>query len=443
MSYELRFTKHGNVLFEQGSEPSFLKNYLEKLRDETAINRNDTVINRNETVQGLNVKVWSVDNEVVLMVDNQDKSDNNLKKNNLRTGSDHRKDHKKDNKDHSKDNKDHSKDIKDHSKKNNDKDHKDKNKKTGRKWLGDVSQLDYSSREKVPSESSDEEVHAIDNLFSENNTSFFQRIKKTLSIFKNNSLKNKNENTLLTKLELKQLTESLIEKNVSSDIVNHILSDIKNLKELKQKLKNILKIKTINLNKKRKFALVGPNGVGKSSTLSKLCLLFLNQSKSVYVAACDTFRAGAIEQLSLYVEKLKKLNKKITLHQEGYNKEEAKVAKNAFKHSTNYDVMLCDTAGRINNKNLLDSLRKLCNLPFDEIFYVNEALKGGTTDIKEWDFITGIIVTKLDTVDEKIGALLNYTFYSDKPLVFLCYGQSNMDIEVPNVENIIDTLIYS
>lgn len=406
-NYSITFTLHGNIIEEHGIRPVFLLGYLEKLRQRTIEKQNindqlngqngiNSLLNDTSTIQGNLVQTSFINDQVHMTVGPERKiiQPPQTKEKNV--------------------------------------------KKKNRKWQGDENELDYSSSRTACDTILDEPEK--ESLLRRFKGTFFQSKLNQYGFKGTNHLVNLNEK--LNKNQINQITKKLIDKNVSSEVVNYLMADIPTVNELRSRISQILKVKTINLEKKQtKIALVGPNGVGKSTTLSKLCLLLLNKNKSIYVAACDTFRAGAIEQLSIYINKLKKMNKNIQLHQEGYFKEETKVAKNAMKFSKNFDILLCDTAGRTNNKNLMDSLKKFCNLGFDDILYVNEALKGGSHDIFEWDFITGIIVTKIDTVDDKIGALLNYTYFSNKPLVYLCYGQSNMDIEEINVEHVIDTLL--
>ena len=119
----------------------------------------------------------------------------------------------------------------------------------------------------------------------------------------------------------------------------------------------------------------GVNGVGKSTTLSKVAYYFKSKGMSVLLAACDTYRSGAVEQLRVHVERLG-----IGLFERGYTKDPSDVAFNALKYANEngYDVCLIDTAGRMqNNEGLMRNLVKLVNVNNpDLILFVGEALVG-------------------------------------------------------------------
>lgn len=114
---------------------------------------------------------------------------------------------------------------------------------------------------------------------------------------------------------------------------------------------------TLSLQKKRPYviSIVGVNGVGKSTNLSKICFYLLQNKYKVLVVACDTFRSGAVEQLAVHVRNLKELTSReggqVELYQKGYGKDAANVAKDAvtFAGQEGYDVVLIDTAGRRHN----------------------------------------------------------------------------------------------
>lgn len=137
---------------------------------------------------------------------------------------------------------------------------------------------------------------------------------------------------------------------------------------------------------------VGVNGVGKSTNLSKVCFWLLQNKMRVLIAACDTFRAGAVEQLRVHVRNLGLLeqqtsgdggilgSRSIELFERGYGKDAAGIAKEAIAYAkeNKFDVVLIDTAGRMqDNEPLMRALAKLVsvNNP-DKIVFVGEALVG-------------------------------------------------------------------
>jgi signal recognition particle receptor subunit alpha len=128
------------------------------------------------------------------------------------------------------------------------------------------------------------------------------------------------------------------------------------------------------------ISIVGVNGVGKSTNLSKICFFLLQNKYKVLIAAGDTFRSGAVEQLAVHVRNLKELTIReggqVELYQKGYGKDAATVAKDAVSHAAQegFDVVLIDTAGRRHNdQRLMSSLEKFAKFAQpDKILMVGE-----------------------------------------------------------------------
>jgi signal recognition particle receptor subunit alpha len=128
------------------------------------------------------------------------------------------------------------------------------------------------------------------------------------------------------------------------------------------------------------ISIVGVNGVGKSTNLSKICFFLLQNKYKVLIAAGDTFRSGAVEQLAVHVRNLKELTAReggtVDIYQKGYGKDAATVAKDAVAHAAveGYDVVLIDTAGRRHNdQRLMSSLEKFAKFAQpDKILMVGE-----------------------------------------------------------------------
>jgi signal recognition particle receptor subunit alpha len=120
---------------------------------------------------------------------------------------------------------------------------------------------------------------------------------------------------------------------------------------------------------------VGVNGVGKSTSLAKVCYYLKSQGCKMLIAACDTFRSGAVEQLRTHCDCLG-----VDLFERGYAKDPAQVAGAGVKHAQDngYDCLLIDTAGRMqNNEPLMRALAKLVSQnPIDLTLFVGEALVG-------------------------------------------------------------------
>ncbi|KAJ6958214.1 hypothetical protein NC653_039996 [Populus alba x Populus x berolinensis] len=200
---------------------------------------------------------------------------------------------------------------------------------------------------------------------------------------------------------------------------------------------------------------VGVNGVGKSTNLAKVAYWLLQHKVSVMMAACDTFRSGAVEQLRTHARRLQ-----IPIFEKGYEKDPAVVAKEAIQEATRNgsDVVLVDTAGRMqDNEPLMRALSKLIylNNP-DLVLFVGEALVGNDAVDQLSKFnqkladlstspnprlIDGILLTKFDTIDDKVGAALSMVYISGSPVMFVGCGQSYTDLKKLNVKAIIKTLL--
>ncbi|GAY48564.1 hypothetical protein CUMW_112660 [Citrus unshiu] len=195
---------------------------------------------------------------------------------------------------------------------------------------------------------------------------------------------------------------------------------------------------------------VGVNGVGKSTNLAKVAYWLLQHKVSVMMAACDTFRSGAVEQLRTHARRLQ-----VPIFEKGYEKDPAIVAKEAIQEATRNgsDVVLVDTAGRMqDNEPLMRALSKLIylNNP-DLVLFVGEALVGNDAVDQLSKFnqkladlssspnpqlIDGILLTKFDTIDDKVGAALSMVYVSGAPVMFVGCGQSYTDLKKLNVKSI-------
>ncbi|EDR10990.1 uncharacterized protein LACBIDRAFT_316059 [Laccaria bicolor S238N-H82] len=214
---------------------------------------------------------------------------------------------------------------------------------------------------------------------------------------------------------------------------------------------------------------VGVNGVGKSTNLSKVCFWLIQNGLRVLIAACDTFRSGAVEQLRVHVRNLSMLGvdgatnskSRVELFERGYGKDAAGIAREAigYAQENDFDVVLIDTAGRMqDNEPLMRALAKLVavNNP-DKIIFVGEALVGNEAvdqltkfDRALRDFssvsgrsrgIDGMLVTKWDTVDDKVGAALSMTYVTGQPIIFVGCGQTYTDLRQLRVANVVEAIL--
>lgn len=253
--------------------------------------------------------------------------------------------------------------------------------------------------------------------------------------------------------------ETEIAKSLGENVMNNIKEEWVGENEFKEEMENTLSkyIKKIDHdlllkdiknarsnNKIFSFCFIGTNGVGKSTTVAKMCYWLLQKGLKVYLAACDTFRAGAVEQLKIHATRFSSANNnQVGFHDEGYGKDDFIVCKAALKNAKDggYDVVLIDTSGRMHtNKRLMQSLSKLIKSSRpDHIVFVGEALIGGDSvdQLKTFNKyvseesdrkIDSILLTKMDTVDDKIGQVVNMTVSAQAPIIFAGTGQSNVDL---------------
>ncbi|PIB02195.1 Signal recognition particle receptor subunit alpha [Cercospora beticola] len=303
----------------------------------------------------------------------------------------------------------------------------------------------------------------------------------------------------LTKEDLKQpmqqIRNSLLEKNVAPEAADRLCQSVetdllnqktasftsieKTLRESMSKALTRILTPTSSLDLLRNInntiegrnprpyviSIVGVNGVGKSTNLSKIAYFLLQNKFRVLVVACDTFRSGAVEQLGVHVRNLTELSRRenvghVELFQKGYGKDAADVAKQAVTYATNagggnilFDVVLIDTAGRRHNdQRLMSSLTKFGQLANpDKIFMVGEALVGTDSVSQARHFaeqfvdqkgvlrnggvgMDGFIISKCDTVGDMVGTLVSMVHATGIPVVFLGVGQHYGDLRGLNVD---------
>ena len=207
------------------------------------------------------------------------------------------------------------------------------------------------------------------------------------------------------------------------------------------------------------ISIVGVNGVGKSTNLSKLAFFLLQNNLSLLIAACDTFRSGAVEQLRVHARNLQELSARegrgsIELYERGYGKDAANIAKDAIAYaaSKSVDVVLIDTAGRRHNDaRLMSSLEKFATLAQpDKILMVGEALVGSDAVAQARSFnaafgakrgLDGFIISKCDTVGEMVGTLVSMVHATGIPVVFLGTGQHYGDLRTLSVDGTVKLLM--
>ena len=306
------------------------------------------------------------------------------------------------------------------------------------------------------------------NFFKRTAEKLKKGLKATKSVWNEGFNKAFNLNTTIDDDLIDEIEEILLLSDVGVDTTNILIKNlkktvseqqVKNPPEIKNILKNeMLKLidyhenQDINLNKNLHVVLVvGVNGTGKTTSIGKLANFFKNQNKKVIISASDTFRAGAIDQLSIWANKLD-----ISLVSNGMGSDPASVAYTAVEKSIKEkaDVLLIDTEGRLhNNQNLMMELSKIqrvikkvvADAPH-EVLLVLDGSTGQNAFIQAEQFskvtdINGLIVTKLDGTS-KGGAIIGISSKMRLPIKYIGVGEAADDL-IPFVpEQYLDMLLF-
>ena len=299
---------------------------------------------------------------------------------------------------------------------------------------------------------------------------FFSKLKEGLSKTKNSF--NEKMNNVFSNFRkvdeelLEELEEVLIMSDVgvetSLKIINNLRTRIKRekiedeegvKKALREEIKKIFDDVQENNEEKSKpsvILVVGVNGVGKTTSIGKIANRLRQDGKKVVIAAADTFRAAAVEQLEIWADRA---NCDIVKRKEG--SDPASVVYDAIKvaKEKNADILICDTAGRLHNKKyLMDELEKIKKvidkeLPDSskEVLMVLDATTGQNAisqvkAFKETVDINGIILTKLDGT-AKGGAIIGIVSENNIPVKFIGVGEQIDDMEKFNSEDFVKALI--
>jgi len=291
--------------------------------------------------------------------------------------------------------------------------------------------------------------------------SFFDKLKKGLEKTKISLGFTKVDDELLDSLE-----EELIMADVGLETSEEIIDNLKN-KIKKEKLtetdqvKEELKTEMINIfadnkseldiqNKPAVILMVGVNGAGKTTSIGKISSKMIKEGKKVLIAAGDTFRAAAVEQVE---EWAKRAGADIVKGKE--NQDPSSVIFDACQKAKreNYDVLICDTAGRLQNKKyLMDELKKMKKI-------IDRELEGSSQEtilvldgsigqnaisqveaFKECTGLTGLIITKLDGT-AKGGIVIRLYKEHQIPIKYIGVGEKIDDMEVFNGKEFVDAII--
>ncbi len=240
---------------------------------------------------------------------------------------------------------------------------------------------------------------------------------------------------LIKDLEGIEVKKGKIEETILSSLKSSISSVLLTPPNLIEQIKSSSEVFTI--------IFFGINGTGKTTTIAKLAHLLQKNKISVVLAAADTFRAAAIEQLETHAKNLK-----VPIIKSEYNADPTSVAFEAKKYAQAHNIkcVLIDTAGRMYTKeNLMKQMEKIIRVTQPDLkLFIGESITGHDAieqakTFNETAGIDGIILSKAD-VDEKGGTALSVSYITKKPIYFLGTGQSYDDLEVFNKEKIIKNL---
>lgn len=286
-------------------------------------------------------------------------------------------------------------------------------------------------------------------------SSIDEKINNVFSVFR------KVDEELLEELE-EVLVMSDIGMETSVKIIDELRNKIKREKiedeeavkiSLKEIMKNILDVANPELNLDTKpsiILVVGVNGVGKTTSIGKIANNLVKSGKKVIVAAADTFRAAAVEQLEVWAERS---SSTIVKKEEGADP--ASVVFDAIQKTkeTSSDILIVDTAGRLHNKKyLMDELFKIKKVierempeASKEVLLVLDAETGQNAisqvkAFKETTDITGLVLTKLDGT-AKGGVVLGIVSENQIPVKFIGVGEQIDDMQVFNAEEFLNAII--
>lgn len=297
----------------------------------------------------------------------------------------------------------------------------------------------------------------------------FNKVKSFAKKVSNNFSDKINEIFYQKKLDqkaLNDLEDLLISSDVGFKTTEKILKIISNKRfgkevsaeEIKQDLveiiKNIIDESTGNLNdveikqKRTVFVMCGVNGNGKTTSIGKLANIYQKNGYKVIIAACDTFRAAAPEQLEIWAKR-----SGTEIFYSDNIKDPSAMAYQAMNNSVNHDILFIDTAGRLQNqKNLMDEFKKIISVikkhdesAPHEIFLVIDATTGQNAISQIEKFlemvkVTGLIITKTDGT-AKAGVVINIADKFKIPVKFIAFGEGIDDIEKFNSEKFVKRLV--
>lgn len=203
--------------------------------------------------------------------------------------------------------------------------------------------------------------------------------------------------------------------------------------------------------KKSVVLVVGVNGAGKTTTIGKLAMKYISQGKKVMIAAADTFRAAALEQLRVWADRS---GADFITGQDGQDPSSVVFDAVSAAKSRNADILLVDTAGRLNNKkNLMEELKKMKRIidrEYPDAYKETLLVLDGTTgqnavnqarEFKEATDVSGVVITKLDG-SSKGGMAIAVTSELSIPVKYIGVGEGIEDLQRFDIDDYVKALFY-
>ena len=265
---------------------------------------------------------------------------------------------------------------------------------------------------------------------------------------------------------LEELEEILIMSDIGIETSTKIIENLRNRMKkekiedeeavktaLREEIEKILEISDNSLKLETKpsvILVVGVNGVGKTTSIGKIAARLARDGKKVVIAAADTFRAAAVEQLEIWANRA---GAEIVKREEGIDPASVVYDAIAKTKETGADILICDTAGRLHNKKyLMDELNKIQKVinkempdASKEVLLVIDAGTGQNAisqvkAFKQETDITGIVLTKLDGT-AKGGAVIGIVEENQIPIKFIGVGEQIDDMEIFNSKDFAKAII--
>ena len=278
-------------------------------------------------------------------------------------------------------------------------------------------------------------INSVLNSFTKIDEELFEEIEEILIM---GDVGVKTAEYICNELRAKVKKEGIKDPNEIQGLLNSIISDI------------LSGGQNLNINTKPSVILViGVNGVGKTTTIGKMAAELQKQGKKVILAAADTFRAAAIDQLVIWADRAK-----VDIVKQNEGSDPAAVVFDAISaaKSRNADVIICDTAGRLHNKkNLMEELRKIYRIlerEYPDAYLETLVVLDGTTgqnalaqarQFAEVANVNGIILTKLDGT-AKGGIAVAIQSELDIPVKYIGVGESIDDLQKFDADAFVNAL---